>query len=159
PGERIRAHLTDLDLSGDVDVWSWSRESGLQGPMNASEAGGADGVWTPSVVGPEVVIGVEANRSGLPESYEFAIDKVAEMVATTADPRWLTGPCLGAHACSPPPPVVDEAKTAVGRMTFISGGASYVCTGTLLNDSDNTSAIPWFLTAEHCISAQTEASS
>lgn len=49
-------------------------------------------------------------------------------------------------------------RNAVARMIFVSGGLTYVCTGTLLNDS-NASGKPYFLSANHCISTQTEASS
>ncbi len=47
---------------------------------------------------------------------------------------------------------------AVARMLFVSGGSAYVCTGTLLNDAEGSGA-PYFLSAAHCISSQTVASS
>ena len=50
------------------------------------------------------------------------------------------------------------AKNAVGRITFVSEGASYVCTGTMLNNSNNDRT-PYFLTANHCIGTQAEARS
>lgn len=46
---------------------------------------------------------------------------------------------------------------AVARITFVSGGYSYLCTGTLLNDTSSSNT-PYFLTANHCISTQTVAS-
>ncbi len=46
---------------------------------------------------------------------------------------------------------------AVARITFVSGGSSYLCTGTLLNDTSSSNT-PYFLTANHCISSQTTAS-
>ena len=50
-------------------------------------------------------------------------------------------------------------KNAVARMVYQSGGGSYTCTGTLLNDIDSSTQIPWFFTAHHCIGNQSEASS
>jgi PKD repeat protein len=49
-------------------------------------------------------------------------------------------------------------KHAVCKMTFTSDGHDYYCTGSLINNarSDGT---PYFLTANHCISKQVEASS
>jgi lysyl endopeptidase len=41
-------------------------------------------------------------------------------------------------------------KDAVAQMVLNDGVFSYLCTGTLLNDSDPTSQIPWFYTANHC---------
>ncbi|MCW5580090.1 MAG: hypothetical protein KIS72_01940 [Luteimonas sp.] len=51
-----------------------------------------------------------------------------------------------------------DASAAVARMTFVSNGSTYLCTGTLLNDTDSSSQIPWFHTADHCISSQALAS-
>lgn len=48
-------------------------------------------------------------------------------------------------------------RNSVARMSFVSGGLSYLCTGTLLNDG-NSSGKPHFLSANHCISTQTVAS-
>lgn len=45
------------------------------------------------------------------------------------------------------------AKNAVARMTFVKDAGTYLCTGTLLNDTDTTTQIPWFHTAHHCISS------
>ena len=36
-------------------------------------------------------------------------------------------------------------------------GGSYVCSGTLLNDSEADTFIPYFLTANHCVSTGTVA--
>jgi hypothetical protein len=47
---------------------------------------------------------------------------------------------------------------AVAKMQFVDNGQSYTCTGTLLNNTRNKST-PYFLTANHCISTQTVASS
>jgi hypothetical protein len=38
-------------------------------------------------------------------------------------------------------------------------GTSAACTGTLLNDGDPTTHIPYFLTAHHCVPDQVRASS
>lgn len=51
-----------------------------------------------------------------------------------------------------------NAKASVARMTFVLNGSSYLCTGTLLNDTDNATQIPYFHTANHCISTQAVAS-
>ena len=51
-----------------------------------------------------------------------------------------------------------QERNAVARMLFTKDGGSYLCTGTLMNDTQN-SFKPYFLTANHCISTQTVASS
>ena len=55
----------------------------------------------------------------------------------------------------------DPALAAVGRavakMVFSTSTGSFLCTGTLLNTSDG-SGVPYFYSANHCISSQTVAS-
>jgi len=55
----------------------------------------------------------------------------------------------------------DWATEALGVATydFISGGTAYICSGCLLADSDSSTQIPYFLTANHCLGTQTEATS
>lgn len=48
-------------------------------------------------------------------------------------------------------------RNAVARMVFVKDARSYLCTGTLLNDGSSTGK-PYFLSANHCISDQTVAS-
>lgn len=48
-------------------------------------------------------------------------------------------------------------RNAVARMVFVKDAKSYLCTGTLLNDGNSTGK-PYFLSANHCISDQTVAS-
>ena len=50
-----------------------------------------------------------------------------------------------------------QERNSVARMLFTQGGGSYLCTGTLMNDTQ-TSFKPYFLTANHCFSTQTVAS-
>ena len=48
----------------------------------------------------------------------------------------------------------SSAKNAVARMLFSDNEGSYWCTGTLLADTVTTSQIPYFYSANHCISTQ-----
>ncbi|WP_200154654.1 trypsin-like peptidase domain-containing protein [Chromatium okenii] len=52
----------------------------------------------------------------------------------------------------------NDASSGVAKMVYTDGGYSYRCTGSLINDSDTATSVPYFLTANHCISTQTAAS-
>ena len=45
-----------------------------------------------------------------------------------------------------------DRQDAVGRIRFEDDGGTYVCSGTLLNDTRDGGFIPYFLTAHHCVS-------
>jgi len=51
----------------------------------------------------------------------------------------------------------DEIRS-VAKYYFNSGGGTYLCTGTLVNNT-RQDLTPYFLTAEHCVSTQAEATS
>ncbi|MFT7287419.1 MAG: lysyl endopeptidase, partial [Halieaceae bacterium] len=51
----------------------------------------------------------------------------------------------------------EPTRDSVARITYVDGGTSYLCSGTLLNDSVGSGA-PYFLTANHCVNSQTAAS-
>lgn len=48
-----------------------------------------------------------------------------------------------------------NAKNAVARMVFVLSGSSYLCTGTLLADTVPQTQVPYFLSANHCFSSNT----
>lgn len=52
----------------------------------------------------------------------------------------------------------DTASTAVAKMLFSTTEGAFLCSGTLLNDQDTGSWIPYFMTANHCIADQAAAS-
>lgn len=43
-----------------------------------------------------------------------------------------------------------EAVASVAQMVFTDGGFTGLCTGTLLNDADTSTQVPWFYSANHC---------
>ena len=47
---------------------------------------------------------------------------------------------------------ISDAKYAAAAMQWVSGSWIYMCTGGLIADTDTGSQIPYFLTANHCIS-------
>jgi hypothetical protein len=53
---------------------------------------------------------------------------------------------------------IDLAAKAVAQLIFVSGGSTFVCSGGLLNNT-NQDGTPYFLTANHCFETQSAASS
>ncbi|MBD3418532.1 MAG: hypothetical protein GF398_00290 [Chitinivibrionales bacterium] len=53
----------------------------------------------------------------------------------------------------------DYIGKSVAHIRFISGGSSYICSGTMINRLPAFDATPYFLTASHCINTESEANS
>ncbi|QJR10731.1 hypothetical protein DSM104443_01800 [Usitatibacter rugosus] len=54
-------------------------------------------------------------------------------------------------------PAVARAARAVAKMVYTENGVTYLCTGTLVNDADHASQVPYFYTAAHCVGSQAAA--
>ncbi len=74
-------------------------------------------------------------------SCENHIDVQCRIIPGPQDVNLISPPQLGLNA------------SATAKMSYTEeNGDSFKCTGTLLNDGDDSSVIPYFLTAHHCIS-------
>jgi hypothetical protein len=138
---RVRLHLTNVQLSGDLAVVGRdgiAREFG-------SELLGSDGdLWTPSVAGDTIVL----NYGG---GNRFTVSEIGHVYGAIPEAT----SCFNDVACNGFTDR-DALSRAVGTMLFANGNALYVCTGGLIN-----ATVPdrLFLTANHCISTQAAASS
>jgi hypothetical protein len=118
--------------------------------------------WSPIINGQEVMVEFEL-PNGIPlTEVAFSIPRLSHLYSSPLATKALqerigqSGTCNLDSVCQPS---WSNESLATAKMTFTSGGGSYLCTGTLLNDSDASTNIPYFLSANHCISSQTVASS
>lgn len=119
--------------------------------------------WTPDIGSAEVTLEIEL-PAGVPAgALDIAVPRVSHIFAALeipqeqevvskineSDPCNLDATCYDAYA---------NQRNAVARMLFVNDdGLTYACTGTLLSDASG-SGTPYFLSANHCISSQTAAS-
>jgi uncharacterized repeat protein (TIGR01451 family) len=118
--------------------------------------------WSPVIDGDTVVIEVQIPSGADPRDVRIAIAQVGHLFASpatafaTPTTIGLSGSCEVDATCSSG---WSSQQNAVAEMIFSEGGGQFLCTGTLLADQDASSDIPYFLSANHCISSQTAASS
>lgn len=115
--------------------------------------------WTPVTGGARQVIEIWLPGNAFADQVELGVERVAHMLVSPYDDIDLSkigesDPCeIDANCVTNPSAAFLLAKSAVARMSFQNGG-SFVCTGTLLNDTVAASFIPYFFSANHCISTQ-----
>lgn len=154
----IRVHFTNFDVdSGSLLVYAKDGEKLIvRGPYSKSGPNHNGDFWSASLPGDTVFIEV----TGLKEPRL----EIAELVHFDKDPSCadcgaMAPAALSCHLdvmCFGDPPISSVARQATGQMNFVSGGNSYVCTGTLLNDLDGGTYVPYFITAYHCLHTQSE---
>jgi V8-like Glu-specific endopeptidase len=116
--------------------------------------------WSPVVESDTIIFEIELARGTSPLEVRIAAPMVSHLVtrASTnfAMPK-AAATCEIDAMCHQ-----DTWRTesnAVARIVYTKDGSSFLCSGTLLADKDTSTFIPYFLTANHCISSQASASS
>jgi lysyl endopeptidase len=116
--------------------------------------------WLPTVKGEEATLEIEL-PAGMPEgAIDVSVPQVSHLYETALEarsllPKALSESCEVDVSCSSD---YSEESKSVALMEFVSNGSTFLCTGTLLADRAATGT-PYFLSANHCISTQAEASS
>jgi hypothetical protein len=124
-------------------------------------------LWSPVIEGDRAIVELFAPEGADTTQVSIAIAKVAQhfwspaaaQVGAAVAKSASGGSCQMDLACvAPSDPALARAATAVSRITYVSDGYVYACTGTLLNPGDG-SFTPYYYTAAHCIHDQEAASS
>ena len=139
------------------------------GPIAGSEGEGATSAqglfWTPVTEGDTQTVEIWLPRGIDSSAVRVEMRGASHMGARASDGFKLatgqgaSGACEQDVACmTPMTEAFANAARSVAKMVFTEDGATYICSGTLLNDTDPTSQVPYFFTAAHCIGSQAAAS-
>lgn len=129
----------------------------------ADFAGNALG-WSPVVAGDTATVEIVLPKGVSAKSLSLNIPQLSHLdVSPAASDKAIQKAIGDSDACekdivcrvSPTAAFLSTAKS-VARMTFTTGGGTYLCTGTLLNNNYSPKK-RLFWTAAHCISTQTVA--
>jgi lysyl endopeptidase len=121
--------------------------------------------WAPFIKGEEATIEIELPVGTSPDTVKISIPRISHFFSFPLAAPAVQGVALVADSGDSTSCRLDatcysdwsvESK-AIARMVYTKDGSSYLCTGTLLNDLAG-SFTPYFLSAYHCISEQTAAS-
>lgn len=164
---RIRIALKNVNVPDSALFWTWGK--GEEPIVFGSELIDPQGtLYTPSVGGEVAYLEIEIPNEAASQA-SFVIDSVVEIVASPMQPRMRTNSitpadeatCLIDATCveSSILDVVEPYRRAVAHLQYVTNGSAYICTGGLLNDTDESSVIPYMLTADHCFNTQASASS
>ena len=157
----LRLHFRNFN-AGDGRVWMYPadgvNDGYFAGPYAARGAYGDGEFWSEIVEGESVVLEYETSREGrLPFEVDVVSHVFHEVVPGTAkaSTRREALSCNKDAMCYPE---WAERARSVGRYLFETNGGGALCSGSLIN-TRNSSGIPYFLTADHCVSNAAEARS
>lgn len=119
--------------------------------------------WTPYLGYADATLEVELPAGTRVSSLDIAVPRLSHIftdlqaLVATDDPSLQVGESLYCQLDANCYSDLVSTRNAVARMIYVKDGGSYLCTGTLLNDRESTGT-PYFISANHCISTQTVAS-
>jgi V8-like Glu-specific endopeptidase len=165
----VRVGFSEFDLPEGAELYAFSDNGMAFGPYVGRGPNGDGEFWTNSIAGEEIVLELRAGPAGAPRftigafghmTPDFAIAGVLAPRPEAAEPNCtFNEDCVVGANCVTTNSAVNTAKDAVAHILFASGGWLYICSGGLVADSDDGTNIPYFVTANHCISRASEASS
>jgi lysyl endopeptidase len=158
----MRLHLSPFDLPESAELYVYSADGQAFGPYLGRGPVDDGHLWTNTIFGEEVRL-----------QLRVAAEDAGHTRVVIADVGYLgaglpmagsnlcadNAACVFNAACSGVSSAVANARDAVASILFASGGSYYICTGGLVADTDSSSVVPYFLTANHCVSTSGEASS
>jgi lysyl endopeptidase len=150
------------------------RFSGSQGaPLAASVA--ADTViaanrsqgiyWSPLTEGETQAIELWIPAGADPAAIRVQVESASHLATRPSQLFKSSGPgaaqpCNEDVACvAPSNPAIAQASRSVAKLVYTENGATFLCSGTLINDGDGSSQVPYLFTAAHCIGSQAAAAS
>ncbi len=174
-GLRLGVQIDALPGAAKLRIYSQERNSivfqitgeellqRIQGNVNAGDSSKeARTWWTPDLGSEEVTLEVELPVNADTSALKISVPRLSHIFSELnllGEPEGQAkiNESADCHLDATCDDTYANQRNAVARMLFNNGGRTYLCTGTLLNDSKN-SGIPYFLSASHCISNQTVAS-
>lgn len=159
---RVRLRLDNVKLPDGAVLWIYN-DGGNAIAFDKDLIDTDGGIWAPSVRGGVIHLEIETPMpKGDAGAASFDINRFLELMAFLDTPR-PTGSgddasCLLDVQCETAT-FLHQYKTGVAHLQYVKNNGGFICSGGLMNDSDATSVIPWFLTANHCFSTQASATS
>ncbi|MEM6937257.1 MAG: serine protease [Pseudomonadota bacterium] len=168
----LKLHLTEFSLPEGASLSLYKLAGEVFGPYVLDGANKNGEFWTETITGEEAFLQLWLPADVKGESANFQIAQVAHIgprfqVAGALNPTGEKAFCSFNESCvenggcynNSDWSQMESTKDGVAHIQFVSGGSTFICSGGLLNDTDSSTQVPLFLTANHCLSTSAEASS
>ena len=161
--EGLRLEFENLSMLSEIELRIYDPTTGkVLGPFSSGLPSYEGKWWTPTIFGE--TIGLEFTVPAHLEMAELALPEVSRIMYIYCGESCLRDSDRSARALSCHNDITCHSSwangsgRAVGRMSFARGNSNYACSGALLNRSGSDRS-PLFMTANHCISTESEARS
>jgi hypothetical protein len=173
----LRLHFTNFNLPDNAGLYVYGLNGEAFGPYTGLGYTNSGEFWSHTIIGPVAYVQVR-NFGPISEkdiqSISFNIESAGYLSEKFLIPFYqkqtpeiedISGTmthcpenedCVEDASCYSGT-AINAAKNAAGYMEWVSGSWIYMCSGGLIADSDPETQVPYFLTANHCISKDRDA--
>jgi hypothetical protein len=155
---RVRFEDVRLPEGAEIVVYDTADPTRFEGPFDAAYLSGRETFWSSSVFAADVT--VECRVPALAAAPAFRITEVTHRYVAFGNEGRAADEAKAAAACNIDvscEPAWAETSHAVAGIGSVSASGELFCTGCLLNDASTATNTDFFLTANHCITGQTDA--
>lgn len=170
----LRVHFTNFSIGPDAEVYVYNMNGEAFGPYTGNGPGDKSDFWSNTVSGTIAFVQLRQYGSSSMQGAGFTISDIGYLSekfllpfmqqpgVDGGDFSGVKAHCPGNENCVEDAScysggAINSAKYAMAHMQWISGAWIYYCSGGLIADTDSSSQIPYFLTANHCLSRAKEA--
>jgi lysyl endopeptidase len=157
---RVSIELAGVPADVQIVVFGSDDPARLFGPVRVGDiADRTQPWWSPITEGETQTVEFFAPDGSATGARALAITGASHLFAGPSSKFANLGSDIGSAgacnvdiACSPLATSVpfDDAVASVAQMVFTAGASTFLCTGTLLNDSDPSTQVPYFFSNNHC---------
>jgi hypothetical protein len=161
----LRLSLRMASSQPGVNIRFQSSTSEVYGPFTAAQIAETRSFWSPVLEGDSATLEIQLPAGVAPQSIDLRMPRISHLVAAglsllKTEPIQdigRAGACEVDIACVATPAAEHQALS-VAKLVYTDVGGTFLCSGTLLNDSA-ASNTPYLYTASHCIDSQEAAGS
>ena len=151
-GQRVHFLVLRVPEGGCVIVYNADDPAEAYGPYNGPYPGDRD-LWSPTCFNESVVVECYVPENADTTDLAVTIDRIGHIYRGFDTLPWGkdAGSCNLDVSCYA---AWEDASLGVGGIGTIGSAGVLWCTGSLLADTDPSTEIPYFLTANHCVRSQ-----
>jgi len=156
---RVGFHAFELPPGASLYVNGATNPSAWLGPLPEPRPGDGPFYWSPTVFSGTAVVRCVAETLEIASRVRLQVASVVHFWPPNDEKTFsgFAGSCNLDVACHD---AWRDTARGIAGYGFVSGDHfAYACTGTLIADTEASSAIPYFWTANHCVESQSEAAS
>lgn len=166
----LRVHFENFSIPQDAEMYFFNLEGEAFGPYERTGLNGTGEFWSHSVGGDTGIILLRHFGPTGADDLAHVSLKITAVAHIGVESLRVGGEGGVASFCSynescientncvgGKPNIIGDVENAAAKMRWIAGCCIFLCSGGLIADTDTSTQIPFFLTANHCLSKNRDA--